>query len=230
VRLYKGVPKAHLLLIEDDPDLLSILLDELQDVGYQVTSATSLVQGLIQAREVGPDLIITDLGLPDGDGSEVVTRLRRTSRLPIIVLTARDDVTEKVKLLELGADDYLVKPVSPVELLARIAVQLRTPATDTVVAGPLVVYPSQHLATLDGEDLCLSPKELALLLLLLHQPGRVYTRPEIVQGVWDGHLALDSNVIDVHLSGLRQKLHQRGGHGLLRNVRGVGYALRVPVP
>jgi two-component system, OmpR family, copper resistance phosphate regulon response regulator CusR len=220
------MPSAHLLLIEDDPNLASITMEELEDGGYQVTVAGTVMQGLMHAREHQPDLIITDLGLPDGDGREVVTRLRRTLSLPIIVLTARDDVAEKVALLNLGADDYLVKPVSPRELLIRVWVQLRQ-GDDTLIVGDLSVSSMKRLATWQGSDLRLSDRELSLLTLLMQQPGRVYSRADMARVAWNGELALDSNVIDVHLSNLRQKLQQQGAPNLLRTVRGVGYALKV---
>jgi two-component system, OmpR family, copper resistance phosphate regulon response regulator CusR len=219
---------SHLLLIEDDLDVVSILQGELRDAGYQVSSAGSVVQGLIQAREISPDLIITDLGLPDGDGRDIVSRLRRNRRMPIIVFTAREDVAEKVALLDLGANDYLVKPISPRELLARIAVQLRVPGSDVLTAGPLELRPSQHLATLNGQNLGLSHTELELLGVLMRQPGRVYSRQELVHQVWKDQLSPESNVIDVHVSNLREKCRQQGGNSLIRTVRGLGYALRLP--
>jgi two-component system, OmpR family, copper resistance phosphate regulon response regulator CusR len=220
---------SHLLVIEDDLDVVSILQGELQDAGYQVSSAGSVVQGLIQAREISPDLIITDLGLPDGDGRDIVSRLRCNRRMPIIVFTARDDVAEKVALLDLGASDYLVKPVSPRELLARVAVQLRVPGSDVLTAGPLELSPGLQRASLGGEDLGLSHTELELLGVLMRQPGRVYSRQDLVRQVWNGQLAPESNVIDVHISNLREKCRQRGGYSLIRTVRGLGYALRLPV-
>ena len=154
-------------------------------------------------------------------------RLRRRSQVPIIVLSAREDVVQKVALLELGANDYLVKPVDPRELLVRIAVQLREQGGDVLVVGDLTLNRSQHLASLRGEDLRVSPTELDLLALLMQQPGRVYTRAEMVRAVWNDGLAVDSNTIDVHVSNLRRKLRPYGGHSLIRNVHGVGYALRV---
>ncbi|MGY2895644.1 response regulator transcription factor [Deinococcus sp. UYEF24] len=222
--------RAHLLLIEDDRDIAAVTRDELESVGHRVTVAGSVMQGLLQAREGQPDLIITDLGLPDGDGRDVVTRIRRNTAVPVIVLTARDDMAEKVELLALGASDYLVKPVSPRELLARVAVQLRTRDSDLLVAGDLTVSTERHLATWQGVELSVSTQELSLLALLMQHPGRVYSRAEIIQAVWHGALSLESNAIDVHLSSLREKFRHRGAAWVLRNVRGVGYALRSSPP
>lgn len=217
----------HLLLIEDDLDILRLLRSELEEAGYQVSSAVTVMDGLRQANEVSPDLIVTDLGLPDGDGRDIVTRLRRDRRIPILVLTARDDLTEKVELLDMGANDYLVKPYQLGELLARIAVQLRAPVDDLLEAGPLKVRPTQYLASLNGEELQLTRLELALLMALMQYPGRVYSRAELISSVWRDQLSPDSNVVDVHVSKLREKFRQRGQAGLLRSVHGFGYALRI---
>jgi len=215
----------HLLLIEDNLDLTDLLRTELQDVGYQVSSASSLAQGMAHAHEGLPDLVITDLGLPDGDGEILVTRLREKSTIPIIVLSARDDVHEKVRLLDLGANDYVLKPFSFPELLARIAVQLRGTLTLVLTAGPLEVRLDRHQALLDGQDLQLSQMELALLTLLMRRPGQIFSRAEIVRELWKDQLPQQSNAIDFHFGNLRGKLRQHTPHLFVRNIRGIGYAL-----
>ncbi|GGR03693.1 response regulator transcription factor [Deinococcus ruber] len=216
----------HILIVEDDPDIARLLELDLEGAGYQVSVASSVMTGLIQAREHAPALILLDLGLPDGDGREVLVRLRRSSELPVIVLTARDVVGEKVELLELGADDYVVKPFQIEELLARIAVQLRQQADDTVLLGELALHPQQRLLSFRGRELPLSPKEFELIQVLMRQPGKVFSRAELNQDVWGGQLPRESNVIDVHLANLRAKLRDVQAYGLLRTVRGYGYALR----
>lgn len=216
----------HILIVEDDPDIARLLELDLEGAGYQVSVASSVMTGLIQAREHAPALILLDLGLPDGDGREVLVRLRRSSELPVIVLTARDVVGEKVELLELGADDYVVKPFQIEELLARIAVQLRQQADDTVLLGELALHPQQRLLSFRGQELPLSPKEFELIQVLMRQPGKVFSRAELNQDVWGGQLPRESNVIDVHLANLRAKLRDVQAYGLLRTVRGYGYALR----
>ncbi|WP_407572904.1 response regulator transcription factor [Deinococcus altitudinis] len=218
---------AHLLLIEDDPDILTLLCSELEEAGYRVSSAGTVMDALQQAHETRPDLIVTDLGLPDGNGRDIVTRLRRDRRIPILVLTARDDLLEKVELLGLGASDYLVKPYQLGELLARIAVQLRAPVGNLLESGPLTVCPSHYLASLNGEDLQLTARELALLTVLMQHPGRVYSPAELIRIVWSDQLASDSNVVAVHISRLREKFRRHGQAGLVRSVRGFGYAIRV---
>ncbi|WP_261664154.1 response regulator transcription factor [Deinococcus sp. Marseille-Q6407] len=216
----------HILIIEDDLDIANVLKLDLTDAGCQVDHADVAMTGLIKAREDNPDLIILDLGLPDFDGGDVVQRLRKNSAVPIIVLTARDTVDEKVRLLGLGADDYIIKPFHPDELLARVKVQLRQRVTESLTMGDLTLDPQKRLATYKGEELRLSPKEFDILSLLIRQPGRVYSRAEIGQEIWQGRLPEGSNVVDVHMANLRAKLRDLDGYGLLRTVRGVGYALR----
>lgn len=215
-----------ILVIEDDHDIANVLRMDLADAGFEVKHADAAMTGLIKAREDNPDLILLDLGLPDFDGGDVVQRLRKNSTVPVIVLTARDTVDEKVRLLSLGADDYVIKPFHPDELLARIKVQLRQRGSETLTLGDLQLDPQKRLVLFQGEELRLSPKEFDILALLMRQPGRVYSRQEIGQEIWQGRLPEGSNVVDVHMANLRAKLRDLEGYGLLRTVRGVGYALR----
>jgi len=208
------------------PTLSISLQAYLEDAGYRVSAAFSVARGLLLARESQPDLILTDLGLPDGDGRRVVHTIRLQSQVPIIVLTARDDTSEKVALLSAGADDYVVKPFVMAELLACTAVQLRTPLNPTLSVGELELQPHNYLALLAGREPRLAPKEFQLLNLLMSRPRRVYTRQEINKALWDGKLPEYSNVIDVHFANLRAKFREREVYTLLRTVRGDGYALR----
>lgn len=217
---------ADLLVIEDDLDIAAFLRFELELAGYTVQVAGSVVQGLIQAREQLPDLVLLDLGLPDGDGRGVLSRLRVNSNVPVIVLTALDAVEDKVELLSLGADDYVVKPFKVEELLARIRVQLRQDASHVLTVGGLELYPDRRLAMYQGREVRFSPKEFELLSVLMAQPGRVYSRKDLIQAVWQGALPEGTNVVDVHFANLRAKLRDVELYGLLRTVRGVGYALR----
>lgn len=220
------VSDQRILIVEDDLDIANVLQMDLSDAGYAVDHANTAMNGLIRAREDQPDLILLDLGLPDFDGGDVVQRLRKNSAVPIIVLTARDTVDEKVRLLGLGADDYLIKPFHPDELLARVKVQLRQRSSESLSMGDLTLDPHKRLVTYKGAELRLSPKEFDILALLIRQPGRVYSRNEIGQEIWQGRLPDGSNVVDVHMANLRAKLRDLDGYGLLRTVRGVGYALR----
>lgn len=218
--------RQRILVIEDDYDIANVLRLDLTDAGFEVEHADSAMNGLIKARELQPDLILLDLGLPDFDGRDVVQRLRKNSQVPIIVLTARDTVDERVRLLGLGADDYVIKPFHPEELLARIKVQLRQRGSESITLGDLQLDAQKRLVSYKGEELHLSPKEFDILALLIRQPGRVYSRQEIGQEIWQGRLPEGSNVVDVHMANLRGKLRDHEGYGLLRTVRGVGYSLR----
>ncbi len=218
-----------ILIIEDDQDIQRIVRLELEDAGFKVLVASDGVSGLTLARESSPDLVILDLGLPDLDGAEIARRLRKTSDTPIIVLTAMDAVSTKVNLLESGADDYLTKPFHPEELVARVKVQLRkSRGGEAVVLGQLEITPDKRLVRYAEREVRLSPREFDLLSFLARQPGRVYSREEIERGVWGEDLPANSNVVDVHMANIRAKLRDVDGYGVIRTVRGIGYALKAP--
>ena len=149
--------KQRILVVEDDLDIANVLRMDLEDAGFEVHHADAAMTGLIKAREQNPDLILLDLGLPDFDGGDVVQRLRKNSSVPIVVLTARDTVDEKVRLLGLGADDYIIKPFHPEELLARVKVQLRQRGSEALTLGDLELDPQKRLARYKEDELRLSP-------------------------------------------------------------------------
>jgi two-component system copper resistance phosphate regulon response regulator CusR len=223
-------PVAHILLIEDDPDLARLLMFDLGEAGFQVMHASSGVAGLTCARETPPDLVLLDLGLPDFDGGLVVARLRVNNLVPIIALTARDALEEKVRLFELGVNDYLVKPAHPDELLARIQVQLRIRAVTRLIWGELELRLDQRRARYAGRELVLSAKEFNLLSILIRESGRVCSAAFLLEQAWGDQTDLpdDTKVVTVHLSNLREKLHAVGASRVLRTVRGLGYAVRLP--
>jgi len=225
----KGVAPGAILLIEDDPEIARLLGTELREAGYPVSWAASGMEGLIKLREESPQLVILDLGLPDLDGAEIARRAKQHSDVPIIVLTATDDVERKVQLLLGGADDYVTKPFHPEELLARVKVQLRKAQGEKRrLVGGLEIDAAARRVFYGGREVPLSPKEFALINLLSSRPGRVFSREEIEQQVWGHPLDSGSNVVDVHIANLRAKLRRAGAFGYLRTVRGVGYALRQP--
>lgn len=216
----------HVLIVEDNPDIATVLQHDLQEAGYGTSHADSVMQGLTLARTHPPDLVILDLNLPDGNGREVLVRLKSTTGVRVMVLTALDTIGEKVELLNLGANDYLVKPYNLDELLARVAVQLRTPLADVFSIGDLELFPLKRLVTCNGKELRFGPTEFEILTLLMQHPGKVYSREHIHQVVWGAEIPGNSNVVDVHLANIRGKFRDAGLYGYLRTVRGVGYGLK----
>jgi two-component system, OmpR family, alkaline phosphatase synthesis response regulator PhoP len=218
---------THVVIVEDDLDISRLLTLELQESGFRVSAFATGVRGLAAIREERPDLIILDLGLPDISGAEIARRVRRTDPTPIIILTAADDVATKVEMLNAGADDYLAKPFHVEELRARIGVQLRKQQVGSPrTVGNLTIDGVRRQVFWGGEEVRVSPREFDLLQYLATQPGRVYSRKEIEQHVWGEDLPRTSNVVDVHIANIRGKMRDVGGYGVIRTVRGVGYAIK----
>jgi DNA-binding response OmpR family regulator len=215
----------RVLLVEDDDAIAEPLVAGLGREGLQVERVAS-GQGALDASPA--DLVLLDLGLPDLDGLEVCRQLRARSTVPIIVITARGEEVDRVVGLELGADDYLVKPFGFRELLARIrAVTRRTggaPPTAAVRVGDLEIDVRSRRVTVGGAAVDLTRKEFDLLALLAADPGALRTRQEILESVWDAHWYGPTKTLDVHVAALRRKL---GDPGLIETVRGVGFRLRV---
>ncbi|HLV11299.1 MAG TPA: response regulator transcription factor [Trueperaceae bacterium] len=217
----------RILIVEDDLDILRLLKRELEEAGFEVLAFDSGMRGLTAVREEEPDLVILDLGLPDVSGQEIARRVRRTGDTPILILTAADEVGTKVEMLNAGADDYLAKPFHVQELLARINVQLRKRTLGSAQKiGDMTIDPVRRQVLWGEEEVKLSPREYELLAYLAGQPGRVYSRKEIETNVWGEDLPPSSNVVDVHIANIRGKLREVGGYGVIRTVRGVGYALK----
>ena len=216
------------LVIEDEKDIARFIELELAAEGYATEVAFDGVTGLSKFREVNPDLVILDLMLPVLDGLEVARRIRKTSNTPIIILTAKDGIQDKVEGLDSGADDYLIKPFSIEELLARVRAHLRR--VNPAVTGEVRV--ADLVMNLDGREIFrggrrveLSAKEFELLELLARNPGKVFSRFEIEEKVWPEYTG-GSNVVDVYIGYLRRKLEEGGERRLIHTVRGVGYVLR----
>lgn len=214
----------QLLVVEDDDSIAQPLVDGLQREGFAVTRVATGGDALDAAAAA--DLILLDLGLPDLSGQDVCQRIRESSAVPIIVITARGDEIDRVLLLELGADDYVVKPFGFRELVARIrAVHRRSSdpgAADTVRLGRLEVDGRSRRVTMDGVELTLTPKEFDLLAMLASEPGGVRTREEIMDEVWDPHWFGSTKTLDVHIASLRKKL---GEPAWIATIRGVGFRL-----
>lgn len=217
----------RILIVEDDVDILRLLKRELEEAGFEVLAYETGMRGLTAVREEQPDLVILDLGLPDISGQEIARRVRRTGDTPMIILTAADEVNTKVEMLNAGADDYLAKPFHFQELLARVNVQLRKRTLGAAQKiGDMTIDPVRRQVLWGDEEVKLSPREYELLAYLAGQPGRVYSRKEIETNVWGEDLPPSSNVVDVHIANIRGKLREVGGYGVIRTVRGVGYALK----
>jgi len=216
-----------ILVVEDDAQIMRVLRLELEHEGYRVEMATDGFAGLEKALKE-PDLVILDVMLPKMNGHEICTRIRAKSRVPIIMLTAKDRISDRVSGLDLGADDYLTKPFSIDELLARVRARLRErrPASNVLAARDLTMDRDRHEVARAGKALALTAKEYALLeYLLLHQ-NTVHTRDELFNGVWGSDFLGDSNLIDVYIRYLRGKIDDGFDEKLIATVRGVGYALR----
>ena len=225
---------THVLVVDDEPAIVEIVRDYLVDAGFRVSSARSGEEALRLVRSVVPDLIVLDLGLPGVDGLAVARTIRQTSTVPIIVLTAHGDEADRVVGLELGADDYVVKPFSPRELLARIRAVLRRvdhPVHDErpVAVGSLVLDPVQRSVQVDGRPVELTATEFDLLAHMAAAPGRVFTRGQLLErihGIAAYEQVAGGRAIDAHVKNLRRKIEPEPHRpSRLLTVHGVGYRL-----
>lgn len=222
--------KSSILVVDDDPRIVNMLRRALTYEGYAVRTAGTGTAGLASARDEPPNLIVLDLMLPDLDGYEVCRRLRSGSDLPILMLTARDEVDDRVRGLDEGADDYLVKPFALQELLARVRVLLRrtqVPTEQRVYQfEDLILDTSSREASRGGRTIQLSTKEYQLLALFMRHPRQVLTRDTIMDAVWGYDYSGESNVLEVYVGYLRQKLEAQGELRLIHTMRGTGYVLK----
>jgi two-component system, OmpR family, alkaline phosphatase synthesis response regulator PhoP len=223
----------HVLVVDDEPAIVEIVRDYLTDGGYRVSTARSGDEALAQIRSIRPDLIVLDLGLPGLDGLDVTRTVRRSSGVPIIILTARSDETDRVVGLELGADDYLVKPFSPRELLARVRAVLRRSSAPTEASddrplrvGELTLDRARRLATVDDQTVDLTATEFDLLAHMAAAPGRVFTRGQLLETIHGVAGDAGERAIDAHVKNIRRKI-ETDPHRPRRllTVHGVGYRL-----
>ena len=217
----------HVLLIEDDARIREIVERGLGSRGFVVTSAADGTVGLDLAQKLEVDVVLLDLMLPGLSGLEVLEGIRVAKpRLPVVALTALDDTRSKVAGLDAGADDYLTKPFELEELAARVRARLRSrDDAGALKAGPLTVDPVAHRAVLDGREVPLSARELALLAAFIRHNGQVLSRSQLLDMVWDLNFDPGSNVVEVYVAALRRKL----GAGWIDTVRGMGYRFSAPV-
>ena len=224
--------KYKVLIVDDEANICSFIAAILESNGYQVLTAGTCLQGRLVFATHNPDLIVLDVMLPGIDGFEVCRRIRRTDQLPIILLTARSDDIDVVVGLESGADDYVVKPVQPRVLDARIRAVLRRgerESSDSSAYGSVVIDRAAMTVTKDGQDLQLTPTELRLLLELSRRPGQALSRQQLLRLVWEHDYLGDSRLVDACVQRLRAKVEDvPSAPTLIRTVRGVGYRLDPP--
>ncbi|MBV8204632.1 MAG: response regulator transcription factor [Candidatus Eremiobacteraeota bacterium] len=220
--------KQKILVIEDDTNIARVLQLELEHEGFAVEVCGDGASAIERALK-GPDLIILDVLLPRIDGLEVCRRVRKHSSVPIIMLTAKDAVPDRITGLDTGANDYLTKPFSIDELLARIRVQLRErePGPTVLAAKDLTLNRDTREVTRGGRAIVLTAKEFSLLEFLLMYPNKVHSRDEIFNSVWGSDFLGESNLIDVYIRYLRNKVDVGSDDKLIQTVRGVGYSLRI---
>jgi len=224
--------QPHILIVEDEAAQREVLAYNLEAEGFRVTRADNGEEGLLCVAEDAPDVIVLDWMMPHLSGIEVCRRLKiqpLTRGIPIIMLSARSEEIDKVRGLETGADDYVVKPYSVSELMARVRSQLRRvrPATvgQVLTYADIVLDPETHRVTRGDQPLKLGPTEFRLLSTFMEKPGRVWSREMLLDRVWGRDIYVDTRTVDVHIGRLRKVLTGNGGSDPLRTVRGAGYAL-----
>ena len=220
------------LVVEDESAQREVLTYNLEAEGFRVASAVNGEEAMLLVDEMSPDIIVLDWMLPSVSGIEVCRRLKSrpdTRAVPIIMLSARSEEVDRVRGLETGADDYVIKPYSVVELMARVRTQLRRVRPSSVGVqldfADITLDPETHRVFRSGRTLKLGPTEFRLLTTFMEKPGRVWSREQLLDRVWGRDIYVDTRTVDVHIGRLRKALMQHGGNDPLRTVRGAGYAL-----
>ncbi len=225
----------RILVVDDEPDITALVAYHLAKAGYRVSTAANGSDALRAATEQRPDVIVLDLMLPGLSGLDVLQTLRKqdeTREIGVIMLTARREEADRIRGLSLGADDYLTKPFSPNELTLRVGAIIRRLASPSiaggtqVTAGPISIDRSAHRVSVEGQELQLTATEYKLLMILVERRGRVQTRPQLLETVWDAQPDIQTRTVDMHVQRLRTKLGPAGD--LIETVRGFGYRFRSP--
>ena len=224
--------KTKILLIEDDQSLTELIRYNLTQDGFSVHCEADGEEGLYASEEVSPDLILLDWMLPNLSGIEVCRRIRRnkaTQNVPIIMLTARAEESDRVRGLDTGADDYVTKPFSPKELIARIKAVLRrirpSLSGETLSFEDIILDAVSHKVTRGGKPIHLGPTEFRILRYFMENPGRVFSREQLLDNIWGNDIYVESRTVDVHIRRLRKALNEEGMSDVIRTVRSAGYAL-----
>lgn len=223
----------RILVVDDEPDIVALVVYHLAKAGYRVSSAASGSDALAIARRERPSLIVLDLMLPGMSGFDVLEELRddeQTAAMAVLMLTARKEEPDRIRGLELGADDYLTKPFSPQELVLRVGAILRRVGgsvgpNDVIQAGAIRIDRTAHLVTVNDEEIELTPTEFKLLLTLAERRGRVQARAHLLETVWEAAPDIQTRTVDMHIQRLRTKLHPAGD--LIETVRGFGYRMKL---
>ncbi len=226
------VNKTKVLIIDDDINICELIKLYLEKEGYEIMTAYNGIKAIEAFKEHTPSIVILDIMLPGVDGWQVCREIRKVSSIPIIMLTAKGETFDKVLGLELGADDYMVKPFEPKELVARVKAVLRRYEhkeidVKEVVYPNLTINRSNYSAKVSGKDIELTPKELELLFFLASNPNKVFTREQLLEQVWGFDFYGDSRTVDVHVKRLREKIELENQVWQLKTVWGVGYKFEV---
>ena len=227
-----SLSNPKILIIEDEPSQIELIQYHLKKEGYEVFTSHDGEDGLMQASEVLPDLILLDWMIPKISGVEVCRRLRRSSltkEIPVIMVTARSEEVDKIQGLDMGADDYITKPYSIKELLARVRAAIRRPASaiaeDKVQTGNIVINLKKHIVKIHDKEIVLGPTEYKLLLELMKSSGRVLSREQLLDNVWGISASVDSRTVDVHIGRLRKSIKKVTDDKVIKTVRSFGYSL-----
>ena len=227
-----AITQPHVLIVEDEPAQREVLAYNLQAEGFRTTQAADGEEGLMLVAEDAPDVIVLDWMLPQVSGIEVCRRLKMsgaTRKIPIIMLSAKSEEIDKVRGLETGADDYVVKPYSVAELMARVRLQARrarpSAMGERLEYDDITLNTETHRANRGEDEIKLGPTEFRLLSCFMEKPGRVWSRDQLLDRVWGRDIYVDTRTVDVHVGRLRKALTKHGGPDPIRTVRGTGYAL-----
>ncbi len=227
-----SLSNPKILIIEDEPSQIELIHYNLKTEGYEVFTSHDGEDGLMQASEVLPDLILLDWMIPKISGMEVCRRLRKNSltrEIPVIMVTARSEEVDKIQGLDMGADDYITKPYSIKELLARVRAAIRRPAStiveDKVQRGNIVINLKKHIVYIDDKEIVLGPTEYKLLLELMKSSGRVLSREHLLDNVWGVSADVDTRTVDVHVGRLRKSIKKVTDDKVIKTVRSFGYSL-----
>lgn len=225
--------KAKILVVDDDENICELVRLYLDKEGFEVVTANDGIEAIEEFKKTTPDMVILDIMLPGADGWQVCREIRKVSQIPIIMLSAKGDTFDKVLGLELGADDYLVKPFEPKELIARVKAVMRRSGNadkdtqEEVVYPNLLVNKTTYTVKVNGKETPMPPKELELLYFLSSNPNKVYTRDQLLEYIWGYDFFGDSRTVDVHIKRLREKVEDPSHPWQIKTVWGIGYKFEV---